>query len=383
MLTSLQKGIILLIKSALCNDENSLPDDFNFEDAYLISKSHQILPLVYYGGFRCGFPSREIENKFYIETLKNISLSENQIYYTNLICDEFKKYNIDFITLKGTQLKKLYKKSEMRVMSDADILIKVEQYKEIKQCLRNLEFEFLLESDHEFVWKKGIYILELHKSLIPSYDNDYYSYFADGWSLAKLGEDDQLSFSVEDNFIYNFTHLAKHYRDGGIGLKHFVDVFVYLNYYQNIDKDYIDNELKKLKLFNFYQNVLKTLECWFNERPFDEVAEIITVTAFNSGAYGTINSRMVSSATKRNYDKNYSKIRELIFSIFQPLQSMRWRYPILKKAPFLLPVMWLVRLLETLLFKRQNLKQKQLGFKNITNEKIEKFKKQLMLVGLD
>ena len=67
-------------------------------------------------------------------------------------------------------------------MVDADVLVKTEQYPKIKNIMSSLGYCETKESDHEYIWdKKGFFHLELHKRLIPSNNEDYYSYYGDGW----------------------------------------------------------------------------------------------------------------------------------------------------------------------------------------------------------
>lgn len=47
-----EKGILLLVKSALNGKKYNLPDGFDFSEAYQTAKSHQILPLIYYGAMK-------------------------------------------------------------------------------------------------------------------------------------------------------------------------------------------------------------------------------------------------------------------------------------------------------------------------------------------
>ena len=59
------------------------------------------------------------------------------------------------------------------------------------------------------------------------------------------------------------------------------------------------------------------------------------------------------------------------------------KYPVLIKAPFLLPLMWLVRVADVIFNKRDKIakQKKELGY--ITDDKIAEYKKELHFVGLD
>lgn len=384
-----QEGIILLIKSALLNEKYSLPEDFDLENAAIIAKKHQIMALIYYGALNCGFDSElPVMQKLFMDTCSLIAISGSQMHLINKVFENFEAEKIEYMPLKGTLLKKLYPKSEMRIMGDADILIRTEQYDKIKPIMLNLGFNEVLESDHELTWSKSGVQIELHKRLIPSYNKDYYKYFGDGWQLGKKTSLDSVrySMSAEDEMIYLFTHYAKHYRDAGIGIKHIVDLWVYKTSVESLDENYIKTELKKLSLYEFYKNTFKTLEVWFGDATPDDVTELITKVIFDSGVFGTKDVRIVSSAVKELDGKENAKkarFTRLLNLVFLPYKKMCKKYKFLKKVPILLPVMWIVRLVSAVFFKKQTLKERKEYMDKMSVEKIDSYHKALNFVGLD
>lgn len=388
MLSSFQIGIIRLIVAALKNEKKVLPADFDFEEAYKLSNACQITPLIYYGALNCGgFGSPELENKFFLKTCQHISYNTNQLYQISVIEREFKQNNIDYMLLKGSKLKKMYPKPEMRVMSDSDILIKPNQYDKIKTIMQKCGFVEKYESDHELVWKKeGVLNLELHKRLIPTYNIDYYRYFGDGWTRAVRTDGSEFSLSDEDELIYIFTHFSKHYRRGGIGIKHLVDLYVYLTCKPNLDQQYIKTELSKLQLFTFYENILRVVNAWFEDTEFDAKSEFITNTIFNSGSYGEISEKKIANAladSKFEDSIGKSLFKRKMNLIFPPLKFMKKKYTVLNKMPFLLPFMWSHRIIYSLVFKRKTIADVNNETKKLTVEQISDYQKSLNYVGLD
>lgn len=384
-----QEGIILLIKSALLNEKYSLPEDFDLENAAIIAKKHQIMALLYYGALNCGFDSElPVMQKLFMDTCSLIAISERQMHLINKVFENFEAEKIEYMPLKGTLLKKLYPKSEMRIMGDADILIRTEQYDKIKPIMLNLGFNEVLESDHELTWSKSGVQIELHKRLIPSYNKDYYKYFGDGWQLGKKTSLDSVRYSMtaEDEMIYLFTHYAKHYRDAGIGIKHIVDLWVYKTSIKSLDENYIKTELKKLSLYEFYKNTFKTLEVWFGDATPNDVIELITQVIFDSGVFGTKDVRIVSGAVKELGGKENAKkarFKRLLNLVFLPYKQMCKKYKFLEKVPVLLPVMWIVRLVSAVFFKKKTLKERREYIDKMSVEKIDSYHKALNFVGLD
>lgn len=390
MNTDYHQTIISLIKSAIKSESVNPPDNINWGKVLGISENHQMTPIIYYGIHNSNINlSGDIKNKFKQSTYSSTALNEQQNYAISDLFKEFSYNNIDYMPLKGMLLKQLYPNPEMRVMSDIDILIKIEQYDIISKIMKNLGYNEITESDHEFVWRKPpMIVIELHKRLIPSYNKDYYAYFGDGWQLAERSEyeDNRYEMSAEDKLIYIFTHFAKHYRDGGIGIKHLIDIWVYKNNYQNLDERYIKEELTKLQLYEFYLNILTTIDVWFKGTPSNNITDLITYRIFDSGTYGTHENKVIASAikdSKANDSAVKTRRKKIIKTIFLPYSSMCKRYTILKKIPLLLPIFWMVRIINVILFKRENIRRQKADMSIITNENIDKYHDELIHVGLD
>lgn len=380
-MTSLEKGVIILIKSALTGKKYALPNDFDLIEAVEVIREQQVSSIVYFGALNCGISQNEVAmDMLLVDTYSFAVISEAQAELAEKISKLFEENKIDYMLLKGARQKKLYPKPEMRAMADIDILIKFNQYEKIKPIMRSLGFSELIQSDHELVWKKDKLSIELHKRLIPSYNLDFYSYFGDGWNKAKRNKDSHcFSLDAEDEFIFIFTHFAKHYRDAGIGIKHLVDLKVYLDSF-SLNTKYVLEELKKLKLDLFYANVCKTLKVWFDGEAEDEISSIITKTAFQSGAYGRSDLSALSQALKG--DKSY-RIKKIFKLAFLPLSKMRNKYPVLVKLPVLLPFMWIARWFDILLFKRSRIKRQVNDFRVATPQKVAEYQKSLNKVGLN
>jgi hypothetical protein len=243
-----------------------------------------------------------------------------------------------------------------------------------------------LESDHEYVWNAPDLYLELHKRLIPSYNADYYAYYGDGWQLAKHREGFCYTMTREDTFIYLFTHFAKHYRDGGIGCRHVLDLWVYLRAYPDLDMTYIRGELEKLKIGTFYENVRRLLDAWFEDGKMDDRLELMNAFIFDSGSWGKRKNHVLSAEVKSRKAAGSARggrIRSVCRLLFPAARDMVFQYPILENAPWLLPVMWPVRWVKVILFRRSKLRMVQREFRAATTEKVDEFQWALNEVGLD
>ena len=382
-------GIISLIKSAVTGQAVSLPANFDLELTWDMIKKHQITSMIYYGVSNCGLNMNPpIMKKLFSALCNCIIITEKQKIETDNVCKAFSENGIDHMLLKGAILREMYPQADMRLMGDVDIFIKTEQYDRIKKVMTQLGFIETTESDHEYIWKKNEIVIELHKRLIPSYNKDYYAYYGDGWKLAIPSGTmlHRYEMSAEDQMIYLFTHFAKHYRGGGIGLRHMTDLYVYRKSVGELDEEYLKEELQKLKIYEFYANIIKTIDVWFNDAAPDEKTDLITDAIFANGVYGLDFQRRIAETVilkKHKSPIKSERLQHIIRMIFPSLKNMRLKYSFLEKLPFLLPVAWLIRIFNIVFFKRKRAKKFWNDMKNISSENVSDYKRSLSYVGLD
>ena len=382
-----QQGIATLLRCAITREALPLPDGFDLAETYPLIRSHQMMPLIYAGAACCQIPLTDpTMRKLFQDYGKNMLIHERQMGELSRIFTAFAENGIDYMPLKGCKLKALYPSPELRVMGDADVLIRMEQYDRIRAIMLSLGFAEKEPADHELPWEKPTLYLELHKRVIPSYNKDFYRGFGEGWDLAKISEGNRYSMTAEDELVYLFTHFAKHYRDGGIGCRHLVDLWVYMRANPQVDEAYVLAELEKLGLREFYNNIRKTIHVWFAGGETDSVVDFITEFIVTSGSWGSMSSHALSRAVR---DSNHAlpgtrgKLQYIWQVLFPGVDMLKEKYTILKKAPWMLPVVWLVRPVYKILFERKSLKRHEINLAAITPETMQTRRQLLNYVGLD
>lgn len=381
------RGIIILVKSALTGRAIQIPKEFEIDEAFETIKAHHIIPLAYEGAVRCGITKdtdamKAMFQGYCIGMLK----SECQISEARRVFAAFDEAGVDYMPVKGFNIKQLYPKPEFRVMGDVDVLIRKEQYVAIVPLMEKLGFTERAESNHEYIWESEKLLLELHKHLIPSYNKDYYAYFGDGWRFAKNVSGCCFRMSAEDEYIYSFVHFAKHYRDGGIGINHVADLWVYRKAYPGMDMEYVRGELKKLCLLEFYNNIMNLLSVWFEDSQDCEMTDFITDVIFQSGSWGKAENHVLSAEVKNIKAAGSvkgGKIKSLQNTVFPNAEIMAFRYPVLKKFPCLAPAFWPIRWIGALLFRRENIITKQKESRFTTVDRVMEYQQALEYVGLD
>ena len=385
-MNTLQRAIINILKSAITGQAYPLPEDFSLDACLEMARMHHMSALVYEGAVRCGVdknsPDMQQLLRNYIAALFK---SEKQIQAVTELFRLFEENDIDYMPLKGSKMKFLYPKPELRMMGDADILIRAEQYERIKPLLPGLGYRRGNETDHELVWVSNSLYLELHKRLIPSYNEDFYDYYGSGWKLAYPEKGTRYTMSPEDEWIYLFTHFAKHFRDGGIGCRHVVDLWVYLRANPNLDMTRIHTELDKLHLLEFHGYIHTLLDVWFGDQEADDRTNFMTDFIFASGSWGQLDNRTLSIIVRdsKTIKGTEGKFRYLMRTAFPPVNALNRKYTILKKAPWMLPAVWAYRPFYKLLCEREDIIKQKNRMDLLTTEGMSEHKKILNYMGLD
>ncbi len=386
-MTIIQQGVIALLRSAITGQKYPLPPAFQIAEAMDLVRSHSMSTLVYTGAVTCGIdPKDPAMQHLFSLYCKAMLQSERQLMQLRQLYAAFDEAQIDYMPLKGSVMKALYPKPELRLMGDADILIRMDQYEEhIRPVMERLGFVAAYESDHELVWDgKGLH-LELHKHLIPSYNQDFYEYFGDGWNLAVPESGSRYAMTAEAEWIFLFTHFAKHFRNGGMGCRHVVDLWVYLRSHPQLKEDRVRAELKKLGLLEFYATIRCLLRAWFEDGVSDACSDFVTDYVFAGGSWGAMQNRIVAQnlqGAHGNNETGISRLRYLLRVAFPDAMVLREKYTVLKKAPWLLPLVWIYRPVYKVLFERDSVDVHRNNLEHITQENLNQQIQMLRYVGL-
>lgn len=382
-----QQGIIALLQSAVTGEKHALPEGFSLEEAYELIKKQGLMTLAYDGAVLCGFSRNHPVMEELFRSYCSVFLRcERQTAKVNALLGAFEEAGIDHLPFKGCVMKQLYPKPELRVMGDADILIRLEQYENIKPILISFGFVLETESECELIWSHPDLYLELHQCMVQPSQHDFYPYFGDGWGRAVRIAGHRYGLTPEDMYIYLFMHFTKHYRSGGIGCRHVVDLWIYRRANPTMDWDYVDAELEKLQLRQFHENFDRLLDTWFGSGQPDPVTEFISARIFSGGSWGNAKDYHVflelTKLKKPDLVKN-SRLQYIIRLVFPPLRQMQKKYPILNRFPFLLPAAWIVRGLAVLLYHREKLDTAVKTGSMISDDALNAHQEALRMVGLE
>jgi hypothetical protein len=298
------------------------------------------------------FVSKDIQQQAIIEDLKK----------------HFNQHEIKHVFLKGAHLKQLYLESYMRGMGDIDCVVPKTDFECAKQILINAGYTFKSATSHHHVFETldGNYI-ELHQSITSSSEYENEVFLNQLWSNVYLDNDYTYKLLPEFEYVYLLTHLIRHIRTSGVGIRSLLDIQVYYDYYcDTIDKKTLNGYLKTYKLDVFNQKVMHLNQIFLNQvEPKPEDLAIMDYI-MQSGIHGsgTMHDPYITKRTFEQTRLKKSRLRFFLSEVFPSRKRLQEAYPYLKKHPWLLPWAWFVRIFKQL-FKIKNT-QKRL--KSVSND---------------
>lgn len=376
--------LLKIVKAALKCEVISLPTITREEWRKIIhlANYHNILGMIAQKTLECDNLPSDISKMIEEELASRIYLEASQEVAVQQVLEDFELAEIDYMPLKGFLIKNMYPSVEMRDMCDVDVLIRSEDIERIRTIMKKNNFQFKVESRHEYIFTANMVTIELHKSLVPPYNEDLYSYYGDGWRLAKKSakSDHCFEMTFEDMYIYEVVHTAKHYLNGGTGIKQVADIYIMLtsSEYADADKRYIENELQHLGLSKF-EKILRNLGLvWFDGLEYDSYTKEMSTYILNSGAWG---SKQHMDASKIYRSPAHNRKRVIIKAIFPDIKDLQTRYKVIEKYPATYPFILIYRWFDVLLHRRSNIKRNlSSGF--ISGNDVKKFKDHCKIIGL-
>lgn len=363
------KYLVQLLAAVLNETEiPSLSSEITWEKVYNMAKAHSVEVIAYYGAKKYILKDTKLLDEW--KKRKDQCIVQNivQLEEQDRIFEKFREEGIRYLPLKGVELKNLYREAYFRQMSDLDILVDPENCEKVRNIMEALGYDtYQFGEKHNDGYSMYPYMnVEIHRQMLPE-DVEQYTYYNNIWEKAisnpKIPQEYKLL--PEDSYIYYLVHFAKHYNNLGSGIRSIMDIYLFLHVFQkDMNRSYIDGELKKLGLLEF-ANVMENLSYqWFSIKPHNismlenKNLNKVQRNIFLSGIYG---SREYIKARILDENKSKGKVRsriEYIWKrIFMSKEEFGYAYPVTQKYPMLIPFFWIYRLFDVLFHKRKAIKR--------------------------
>lgn len=331
---------------------DALPDGVSWDGVFRLAKTQG---LSYFAYLACGdmvsAAAPAVAEKWNELNRKQLARYINQEHELTTLSRRFSRAGIDFMPIKGAAFCRSFPHPEARRMSDLDILIRPADFPVASRIMAEEGYSRHDAAEHHDEWLKLPYmIVELHRSLMPGHFL-LGNYFKNPWKKAQPSAlPHGYTLSVEDEYIYLLAHAAKHYHHFGMGIRYVLDVWLYQNTFAaKMDSDYISGEIKKIGLQAFSAAVEGLANAWFGDRSSKLTREELEMAhnVCEGSLYGkkeNLELNIITDYVTRGGKSVAGAKRAYCLSlIYPPLYAMREKYPVLKKAPVLLPAYWVAR----------------------------------------
>ena len=337
--------IFKLLKCALSVevlDDVSCIDGEAWGEIYKVSKKHDLAHLI---GYALSLSKVEIDEDVKKAFEKSSNMAAFRYVKKSFELDAIKgalsKAKIDFLPLKGSVINEYYKEPWLRTSCDIDVLVKKEDLEKAKCAIADtLGYELQPSStrhDVPLTSPSGVH-LELHFELNEELFKESKE-LTDIWQGKELVNVSEHEYQMTNEMFlfYHIYHMAKHFENGGCGIKPLLDLWIIKNK-MGYDEEKARCLIEKEGYLVFYENALALMNVWLENAEHTPLTKNMESYILDGGVYGSLEHNLAISQNKRG-----GAFKNLWHRIFIPYRLLVVRYPSLKKCPPLLPVYWVIR----------------------------------------
>ncbi|MBE6718379.1 MAG: hypothetical protein E7574_03885 [Ruminococcaceae bacterium] len=350
-------------------------------EIFKTAKKHNVDHLISLAIKQNGIASANI-NHIENSIFKAVYLYEQLSFDYKNICECLESAEIAFMPLKGSVIRKYYPEEWMRTSCDIDILVHEKDCDKAADLLvKECGFTYSGKGCHDIsLFSQSKTHIELHFDLIEDrYANESSEVLKTVWKTATVRAGYKYWYEMPDEmfYFYHIAHMAKHFENGGCGVRPFIDLWL-LDNIENADIKKRNELLKKGNLLKFAESSRKLSQIWFNNEKGDFTSHQMESFIMSGGVYGNVENQIIVQQQKKG-----GRIKYALSKIFIPYDIIKFYYPVLQKHRWLMPIMQVRRWFK-LLFRghaKSSLKQLQIN-QNVSDSKAEEMKKFLSNIGL-
>ena len=375
-------GILInAIKSQIKGVNFEFPESTDFRMLYELAQNHRVTAMVAPVVLKSKDASAQAKGAFSKELFKNSARATAQDKEREVISAEFSKQEIPHCFLKGSKVSAYYDNPDCRFMLDMDLYVAPECFKSAENALISLGYSISAnEDDKDRPYTKApFFIIELHKELKYDYDKGY-EYYKGAFKRMNRSDGFAMNMTNEDFYVYILSHTAHHFETAGTGIKSVIDHYYLREKLKpKCDSAVLEKSLDEIGLSVFEKKLDKLCDFWFEDSEGDILTKEMSEYIILSGVFGNVTNDYITGILRGEYGDAAQSY--FLKRIFPALKTMRVRYPILKKAPILLPLFWGIRIIVSLVNPQRLTNETKLVLNADASEK-EKLKKFFDNLGL-
>ena len=329
-----------LIASEVCGKEidksqQTLTDE-ELAKLYKLSKSHDLAHLVGDALIKNNLiEDGEVKAKFQKQIMLAVYRYEKINYELGRLRETLNEAKIPFIPLKGSVLRRYYPEPWMRTSCDIDVLVhESDLERAVAILVDKLAYKQESKGSHDIGLSDSGVHLELHYSLIEDKIIDSATEaLQSAWEKSHpVSDTSEYAFEDDMFFFYHIAHMAKHFINGGCGIRPFLDLWVMENS-ACFDKNVCEKLLIAGGLQTFAAEAKALSEVWFGNGEHTDVTHCMQDYLLRGGVYGTTANRVSAQQVRRG-----GKVRYAFSRIWLPYDALKFHYPSLNGKRVLLPL---------------------------------------------
>lgn len=354
--TNTEKFFVECVKRGIKNEKiDVLPDGLDYKQFYMLCTSHSMSVVVFKAleNVKDALPPQFL-SALQRSAHRHVMLDVQSEYDIDTVLTAFEERGLRYMPLKGYHLKKLYPSTDMRYASDCDVLVDVNQLKQVRACRKELGLATKRHDEHHDIvyYPETKTIFELHKTIFIGPLEQYFGVQEKGFDGAHVKEGYRYFYEMDRErfYISILGHSAYHFAESaGVGIRHLTDIYLYRKAY-DLNEDYLNAELDKCSLRKFKDAFEKLAAYFFENGEVDEFTQKLAKHVLESSVLENAERKSASDvAINANVENAKKAKRKSIWKkIFLPTEQMQFLFPILKKAVWLLPIFQVVRWLQVL-----------------------------------
>lgn len=334
--------LFALLRSSICGTKLTEEERNNYspdllQDLLKISSKHDVVHLLVFGLKQNELISKENSD---IEKciLKAVYRYERLRYEYENLCEALEKAQIPFLPLKGSVIRKYYPEAWMRTSCDIDVLVHERDSEKTKSVLVDgYGYVYHGKGSHDIsLFAPTNTHIELHYDLVEDgIANESSAVLKNVWDMAVIRDGYAFLHEMPDEYyyFYHIAHMAKHFENGGCGIRPFIDILI-LDNVQDADIEKRNKLLQQGNLLKFANVARKLSRIWFSNEPYDYISQQMEDYILRGGVYGNNENRITVQQQKKG-----GRIKYALSKIFIPYDVIKFHYPILQKHRWLTPFM--------------------------------------------
>lgn len=362
---------LISVLSAFLKNEPNYTHIENWADLLALARRQSVFGMLFLPVEKSKtLPEREVCAELesaYFNTIRHMT---NFDFVKEKIISAFDKNCVGAVFFKGIVVKDCYVVPELRTMGDIDFFVKESERELSDKVLLSLGAKRLANSEPVYSYRLDGVLLEVHTKFAEKlYNKENASkVYEQIWENTEKISQYCYAPKPEFHILLMIIHTFRHFTGVGCGIRLFMDIGVFYDKNkEKIDLNSLKADLEKYELFDFAKLVFYLNHRWFSyenifdgeydEKLYNDVTDYILACGTFGDDFGTMGAKSSREMLqgKRGISRLFAKIKFLFSRVFPSLTYMKNHYALVKKAPVLLPIGWVVNIFYQLKYRGKHL----------------------------